>query len=54
MLRIVEDLAADWRRLDERIEALSGELVTFEFARRARQRHRRILGVKRKYYCSCS
>src|SRR6266403_2748680 len=26
MLRIVEDLAADWRRLDERIEGLSGEI----------------------------
>ena len=26
MLRIVEDLAADWRRLDERIEDLSGEI----------------------------
>jgi transposase len=28
MLRIVEDLAADWRRLDERIDSLSGELET--------------------------
>src|SRR5947199_5234433 len=26
MLRIVKDLAADWRRLDERIEDLSGEI----------------------------
>src|SRR5499433_656758 len=26
MLRLVEDLAADWRRLDERIEDLSGEI----------------------------
>ena len=26
MVRIVEDLAADWRRLDERIEGLSGEI----------------------------
>jgi transposase len=26
MVRIVGDLAADWRRLDERIEALSGEI----------------------------
>jgi transposase len=26
MLRILEDLAADWRRLDERIEGLSGEI----------------------------
>ncbi len=28
MSRIVEDLAADWRRLDERIEGLSGEIET--------------------------
>jgi transposase len=28
MLRLVEDLAADWRRLDERIEGLSGEIET--------------------------
>ena len=26
MVRIIEDLAADWRRLDERIEGLSGEI----------------------------
>jgi transposase len=26
MIRIVEDLACDWRRLDERIEGLSGEI----------------------------
>jgi transposase len=26
MIRIVEDLAGDWRRLDERIEGLSGEI----------------------------
>ena len=26
MLRIIEDLAGDWRRLDERIEGLSGEI----------------------------
>src|SRR5499427_8456049 len=26
MVRIIEDLAEDWRRLDERIEALSGEI----------------------------
>jgi hypothetical protein len=25
MLRIIEDLAGDWRRLDERIEGLSSE-----------------------------
>jgi transposase len=25
-LRIIEDLATDWRRLDERIESLSGEI----------------------------
>src|SRR5262245_6531047 len=27
MLRIIEDLSGDWRRLDERIENLSGEIV---------------------------
>ena len=26
MVRIIEDLAGDWRRLDQRIEALSGEI----------------------------
>jgi transposase len=26
MLRIIEDLAGDWRRLDERIEGVSGEI----------------------------
>jgi hypothetical protein len=26
MLRIIEDLAGDWRRLDERIEGLSSEI----------------------------
>src|SRR5262249_6185054 len=28
MLRVVEDLAGDWRRLDERIEVLSNEIET--------------------------
>jgi transposase len=28
MLRIIEDLAGDWRRLDERIEGLSREIQT--------------------------
>src|SRR5712691_7768004 len=28
MMRIIEDLAGDWRRLDERIEALSDEIMT--------------------------
>lgn len=27
MLRVIEDLAGDWRRLDERIEGLSGEIA---------------------------
>jgi transposase len=27
MLRIVEDLCADWRHLDERIEGASGEIT---------------------------
>src|SRR5690242_9234125 len=26
MLRLIEDLAGDWRRLDERVEAISGEI----------------------------
>jgi transposase len=26
MVRVIEDLSGDWRRLDERIEALSGEI----------------------------
>ena len=29
MVRIIEDLSADWRRLDARIEGLSGEIETF-------------------------
>jgi transposase len=28
MLRIIEALAGDWRRLDERIEGLSNEIET--------------------------
>jgi transposase len=28
MVRVIEDLAADWRRLDERIEELSSEITT--------------------------
>ncbi len=28
MLRVIEDLAGDWRRLDERIEVLSDEIMT--------------------------
>jgi transposase len=27
MVRVIEDLAGDWRRLDERIEGLSGEIA---------------------------
>jgi len=26
MVHVIEDLAGDWRRLDERIEGLSGEI----------------------------
>jgi len=26
MLRIIEDLAGDWRRLDERVEGMSNEI----------------------------
>jgi transposase len=29
MVRIIEDLSTDWRRLDARIEGLSGEIETF-------------------------
>jgi transposase len=29
MLRVIEDLAGDWRRLDERIEGLTGEIEAF-------------------------
>jgi transposase len=28
MLRVIEDLAGDWRHLDARIEGLSGEIET--------------------------
>ena len=28
MLRVIEDLAGDWRQLDERIDALSDEIMT--------------------------
>ena len=28
MMRIIEDLAGDWRRLDERIEALSTDITS--------------------------
>jgi transposase len=28
MLRVIEDLAGDWRRLDERVASLSGEIET--------------------------
>ena len=28
MVRVIEDLAGDWRRLDERIEGLSSEIET--------------------------
>ena len=31
MVRIVEDLAGDWRRLDERIEGLSGEIEALAY-----------------------
>jgi hypothetical protein len=26
MLRVIEELAGDWRRLDQRIDGLSGEI----------------------------
>jgi transposase len=27
-MRVIEDLAGDWRRLDERIEGLSGDIIS--------------------------
>jgi hypothetical protein len=33
MVRVIEDLAGDWRRLDERTDGLSGEIEAI--ARRA-------------------
>jgi hypothetical protein len=29
MMRIIEDLAGDWRRLDERIEGLSADITSW-------------------------
>ena len=40
MLRIIEDLAGDWRRLDERIESLSAEITRVVEQDPACQRHR--------------
>src|SRR5258707_12052878 len=37
MLRVIEDLAGDWRRLDERIEALSRERASMRSSRRDRK-----------------
>jgi hypothetical protein len=42
MLHVIEDLAGDWRRLDERIESLSDEIA----AEAAKQRlHRNVLAI---------
>ena len=38
MVRIVEDLACDWRRLDERVEGLSNEIETIAAAASTRVR----------------
>ena len=40
MLRVIEELAGDWRRLDQRIEGLTGEIEAL-----ARQRCRRPTGL---------
>jgi transposase len=43
MLRVIEDLAGDWRRLDARIEGLSSEIEAF--ARQDCQRLMTVLGI---------
>ncbi|SRR6266567_1804816 len=48
MVRVIEDLAGDWRRLDERIEALSGEIEAIARPpQRARHRARQQAGAHR-------
>jgi hypothetical protein len=37
MMRIIEDLAGDWRRLDERIEGLSAEITEAEWEKPLRE-----------------
>ena len=45
MLRIIEDLAGDWRRLDERIEGLSSEIETLARQDQACERLMTVPGI---------
>jgi transposase len=45
MLRVIEDLAGDWRRLDERIESLSVEIARLVEQERACQRLMTVPGI---------
>src|SRR6202162_2356890 len=45
MLRIIEDLAGDWRRLDERIEGLSSEIETLARQDKACERLMTVPGI---------
>ena len=45
MLRIIEGLAEDWRRLDERIERLSGETETIAHQDKACERLMTVPGI---------
>jgi transposase len=45
MLRVIEDLAGDWRRLDERIEGLSGEIEALAHEDRACSRLMTVPGI---------
>jgi transposase len=45
MLRVIEDLAGDWRRLDERIEGLSGEIETLAHEDQACSRLMTVPGI---------
>ncbi len=45
MLRIIEDLAGDWRRLDERIEGLSSEIETLACQDKACERLMTVPGI---------
>ena len=41
MLHVIEDLAGDWRRLDERVENLSSEIEAIERHETGRRRRER-------------
>jgi transposase len=45
MLRMIEDLASDWRRLDERIEGITGEIATLAKQDAGSQRLMSVPGV---------